>query len=77
MVKEKVNLVIEWIRQVLGVEDEVFYINGPQTLPPPLSKEEENELILKIGEDDEAKKILIERNLHLASTILMSPFINE
>jgi RNA polymerase sporulation-specific sigma factor len=65
MVKEKVNLVIEWIRQVLGVEDEVFYINGPQTLPPPLSKEEENELILKIGEDDEAKKILIERNLRL------------
>lgn len=65
MVKEKMNLVMLWLKQVLGVDDEVFYINGPQTLPPPLSKEEEAEIIARLGEDEEAKKILIERNLRL------------
>lgn len=64
MVKEKINLVLEWIKQVLGVSDEIFYINGPQTLPPPLSKDEENLLIERLP-DDEAKKVLIERNLRL------------
>ena len=30
----------------------VFYINGSQTLPPPLSSEEEMEVLLKINEKD-------------------------
>jgi len=65
MVKEKIDLVMEWLRQVLGINKEVFYINGPQMLPPPLSKEEEAEMIERLPHDDEAKKILIERNLRL------------
>ncbi len=65
MLKEKVTLVMLWLKQVLGVSEEVFYINGPQTLPPPLSKEEEAEIIARLGSDEEAKKILIERNLRL------------
>ena len=43
---------------------QVFYINGAQSLPPPLTEEEENELVLHINEDD-ARKTLTEHNLRL------------
>lgn len=65
MIKDKVDLVIEWLKQVLGISEEIFYINGPQTLPPPLSKEEEAECIERMQTDESAKKLLIERNLRL------------
>ena len=45
----------------------IFYIAGSQTLPPPLTPEEENEMIEKLSEEDnlEARQILVERNLRL------------
>lgn len=44
----------------------IFYINGSQTLPPPLSAEEESEILSKLSTDDEeARKVLVERNLRL------------
>lgn len=44
----------------------IFYINGSQTLPPPLEPLEEDELLRKLDLDnEEAKKILVERNLRL------------
>lgn len=44
----------------------VFYINGSQTLPPPLNNLEEEEILKKVeNNDEEAKKILVERNLRL------------
>lgn len=44
----------------------VFYINGSQTLPPPLDVLEEEKLLQKLDENDsESKKILVERNLRL------------
>lgn len=45
----------------------IFYIAGSQTLPPPLSPEEEAELIEKLSKEDnlEARQILVERNLRL------------
>lgn len=44
----------------------VFYINGSQTLPPPLSSLEESEVLARIDDEDgEAKQILVERNLRL------------
>lgn len=42
-----------------------FYINGPDTLPAPLSQEEEAEAILKMDSDPLARRILIEHNLRL------------
>lgn len=46
--------------------DEIFYIGGSDTLPPPLKKEEEAELIAKLAEGDmSVKSTLIERNLRL------------
>lgn len=66
MKTKKVNLVIHWLKEVLGIGDELFYINGPQTLPPPLSHEEESELLEKLANgSDSAKKMLIEHNLRL------------
>ncbi len=65
MIGEKIDLVIEWIKQVLGIGEELFYINGPLTLPPPLSKEEEVECIALLPDDENAKKKLIEHNLRL------------
>lgn len=44
----------------------IFYIAGSQTLPPPLSPEEEEELLQRLSkEDNEAKQTLVERNLRL------------
>lgn len=44
----------------------IFYINGNQTLPPPLDVLEEEKLLQKLNENDEdSKKILVERNLRL------------
>ncbi len=43
----------------------IYYINGAEVLPPPLSKEEENEIIMLLGEDEAARQKLIEHNLRL------------
>jgi RNA polymerase sporulation-specific sigma factor len=44
----------------------VYYIGGNDALPPPLSKEEEDELVQRLVEGDEGvRSILIERNLRL------------
>jgi len=46
--------------------DEIHYIGGPATLPPPLSKEDEEKyLILLATEPKRAKTVLIEHNLRL------------
>ena len=45
---------------------EIFYIGGPDPLPPPLSPEEERELTMRLRENDEsARAQLIEHNLRL------------
>lgn len=51
----------------LGLKsDEVYYIGGSEALPPPLSKDEEQVLLMKLPNGDQAARaILIERNLRL------------
>ena len=44
---------------------EVFYINGADTLPPPLSAEEEAKVIERLPDDQSAKATLVEHNLRL------------
>ena len=44
----------------------VFYVNGSDTLPPPLTRQEEEEVFLRLeGKDPAARKYLIEHNLRL------------
>ncbi|MGL6174299.1 MAG: RNA polymerase sporulation sigma factor SigE [Cellulosilyticaceae bacterium] len=54
---------------MMKIGDEVYYIGGSEILPPPLTKEEEDELILGLtieGNDhNKIKQVLIERNLRL------------
>lgn len=46
--------------------EEIYYVAGSQTLPPPLEPKEEEILINKLEENNtEAKKTLVERNLRL------------
>lgn len=47
-------------------EENIFYIGGSETLPPPLTNDEENLLIEKLKNDQSTvRTILIERNLRL------------
>ena len=48
----------------LFARDRVFYINGSERLPPPLSAQEEERMIAAI-DTEEAKNALIEHNLRL------------
>ena len=48
----------------LGGTEELHYIGGSDTLPPPLTREREGELLGRL-EDEEARKELIEHNLRL------------
>ena len=45
--------------------DGLFYINGPETLPPPLSRELEAEYIERMECDEDARIVLVEHNLRL------------
>ncbi|MBN8234359.1 RNA polymerase sporulation sigma factor SigE [Halobacillus kuroshimensis] len=51
----------------LGIkQDEIYYIGGSEALPPPLSREEEKELLERLPKGDKAARaMLIERNLRL------------
>lgn len=47
------------------IDDEVYYIGGSETLPAPLTPQEEAELLARLGTDEEVKTTLIEHNLRL------------
>lgn len=56
--------IMSGIRKILG--GDVYYVNGSDTLPPPLSRQEEETVFAALMEDDpEARKTLIVRNLRL------------
>ena len=43
----------------------LYYVGGNDALPPPLSKDEEEDLVNKLNSDESIRSILIERNLRL------------
>ncbi len=54
--------------RLLGLGDAVHYINGPEVLPAPLSKAEEEKVFAQLGQEPEvtgARKTLIVHNLRL------------
>ena len=62
--------IIEMILRALTkwrlIGETVHYIHGPEMLPPPLSRERETEIFLRLEQDDdEARRILITHNLRL------------
>ena len=48
-----------------GAGKGVYYVNGPDTLPPPLSREDEAKYLECLPYDDGARDVLIEHNLRL------------
>lgn len=50
-------------------KDKVFYINGSDTLPQPLSPEEEAEALALLETDESKRDLLIEHNLRLVAYI--------
>ena len=63
MLKKIITKLRAVLLKFLG-KDNVYYINGNDTLPPPLTAEEEENLILSI-DSEESKRILVEHNLRL------------
>ena len=65
-----------WIKKLVAIRGRrrgIHYINGPDVLPQPLSKEEESTVIAVMEEGGsgakEARSLLIERNLRLVAFI--------
>ena len=67
ILKESINTI--YVNYIGNDEIEkmpIYYIGGSQTLPPPLSQEEEETVLNSLAKGDElAKKTLVERNLRL------------
>ncbi len=59
------SIVKEALRRLLKRKNGVFYINGPETLPPPLSHEEEADIISRLSSEPSLRAVLVERNLRL------------
>lgn len=59
--------IIQWFSRIFGSTKHagILYINGSETLPPPLSHEEEADAIERLGISEDAKNTLIEHNLRL------------
>ena len=69
ILKNKINTICaKYINEKNEIEYlPIFYIAGSQTLPPPLSQEEEEKLIEQLSKDDNlwVRQKLVERNLRL------------
>ena len=61
-ISEIIKKLLRWLRQ----GNIIHYINGPETLPPPLSKQEEQEVLDEIAKgNDSVREKLIVHNLRL------------
>lgn len=60
-----INRMKEFIKNGITKSGGIFYINGSETLPPPLSVEEEAEMIERAEYDASARSTLVEHNLRL------------
>lgn len=63
---KRLRNLITRIITVLSPKEGIYYIGGSDTLPPPLTREEEQEALAALGKGDEgARQKLIEHNLRL------------
>ena len=60
--------IFSFVRRLFGAR-EVYYIGGADTLPRPLTPEEEAEALARIEYDGHARDLLVEHNLRLVAYI--------
>lgn len=68
MLKYSINqMYVKYIVKETMDDKTIYYIGGSQILPPPLNNEEEEKVLreLETQDNENAKKILVERNLRL------------
>ena len=69
ILKDSINTIyVKYIGNNEVTDLPIYYIGGSQTLPPPLSPEEEGKMIEKLSNEKEAEEVrqlLVERNLRL------------
>ena len=67
VISTKIKTIISNILKKLGLVNSCFYINGSETLPPPLNTEQEIKIISMLGTDSDAfaREKLIVHNLRL------------
>ena len=64
--KHKICVILERLYRLLGFRPALWYLHAGSTLPPPLTRQEEMELISKLcSGQQEVRQTLIERNLRL------------
>lgn len=69
ILKDSINTIyVKYIGDNEVTDLPIYYIGGSQTLPPPLSPEEEGKMIEKLSNEEESegvRQLLVERNLRL------------
>ena len=61
-IKERFHI---WRAKRMRKKGGIYYIGGTDVLPPPLTREEENAIIARLEDDENARQLLIEHNLRL------------
>lgn len=65
IIKNRTSMLLLWLTKKFGI-DRVDYINGSETLPPPLTKSEEEEVFKLLNTDEKSgREQLITHNLRL------------
>ncbi len=67
IISTKLSLIFKNLLKKLGLVNSSFYINGPETLPPPMTSEEEAKVLAMLNTEREAyaREQLIVHNLRL------------
>ena len=63
MLLKKIHMMIT--KLLVKIKGHVYYINGSETLPPPLTHEEELAAIERLESDSTVRSVLVEHNLRL------------
>ena len=53
------------LRRIFEGDGRIYYVNGSDTLPLPLTPEEEADILSRVDGDDRLRSLLVERNLRL------------
>ena len=57
--------IFRFLSRLFGTRSGVYYVNGPDVLPAPLTPEEEAQALARLPCDEQARSTLIEHNLRL------------